>query len=380
VIVASLRRILHLGFKEVISLRYDLVLALFIIYGFTLDILAAGDLAIEVRNASVAFLDEDHSQLSYRFRDALLPPEFRSPVEIEAGMVDPSLNAGAFIFVIDIPPRFEADLEAGKRPDVQVNVDGTAVAQAYIGASYVQAIIEDAVADHPAVERVDEPTLAVAMAIRTWFNPNRQSSWYFSITELLFIVTMLTMLLPAVALIREQEHGTIEHLLAMPVTSAEILLGKIWANVIVVQIGCLFCLSVVIEGYLGVPLEGSKALFLFGTSVYQFSATAIGLLLATLVRTVPQFVLVQLLVLCPMVFLSGAFTPPESMPPVVAYLTLLTPLRHYVEFVLAVLVRDASLTIVLPRIAYMAAIGLVLFTWAALRFRRHFGSLETSMR
>ena len=359
--MTSLRRILHFGLKELISLRYDLVLVLFIIYGFTLDILAAGGLAIEVRNASIAVLNEDQSQLSHRIEAAFLGPEFQRPVEIGLEATDRSLNSGMFTFVVDIPPDFESDLRSGRQPDIQINVDGTAVAHAFIGAYYLESIIKNEVRTYQAGELVEEQSPSAETVIRARFNPNLNSSWYFSLTELLSIITMLTMLLPAVALIREQEHGTIEHVLSMPVTAAEILLGKIWANVLVVQVGCLFCLILIIKGVLGVPLQGAIWLFLLGTAVYQFSATAIGLLLATLVRTVPQFVLVQLLVLCPMIFLSGIFTPPESMPPGMTYLTLLTPLRHYVEFALAVLVRDADFMVVVPQIVYMAAMGLVLF-------------------
>lgn len=193
--------------------------------------------------------------------------------------------------------------------------------------------------------------------------------------ELLIMVTVMTMILPAAALIREQERGTIEHLLVTPISPTEIMLAKVWSNALVVQIACLLSLLFVVEGYLGVPLVGSKALFLVGTLVYQFTATAIGMVLATIVRTVPQFVLAMLVVLAPMIFLSCVFTPTESIHPTLANVMVVLPLRYYVDLATAILFRGGGLEAVLHDLAAMAAIGDVLFALALARFRAHFSAI-----
>jgi ABC-2 type transport system permease protein len=365
--------VFHLGLKELVALRHDPVLMIFIIYAFSLDIIAAVDQSVQIRNASVAIVDEDHSPLSRRLSDLFFPPYFQTPAQLAEGDIDHALDTGRYTFVVDVPPKFQADLRAGRDTDLQINVDATAVAQAFTGSYYIQQIIEDEVArylDLPSPEEL-APVKAV---VRIKYNQNTDSSWFLSVAEMLQMITVLTMLLPAAALIREQEHGTIEHLLVMPLTPAEIMLAKVWASALVVQVGTLACWYLVLDTYLGVPLRGSLPLFLFGTFVYQFTITAIGMFLATLVRTVAQFVLLLLLVITPMIFLSGIFTPIESMPQLLKYLMVISPMRYYVEFAYAVIVREAGLAIVVRELAIMALIGAASFTVALLRFRRHFAA------
>ncbi|HEX3033738.1 MAG TPA: ABC transporter permease [Thermodesulfobacteriota bacterium] len=367
----SIPHIFYLGVKELTSLRYDLVLLLFVIYAFTLDIVTATNLAVGVRNASIAIVDEDRTQLSTRIGEAFLKPRFKQPVYIEPDEINSGLNSGDYTFVLNIPPKFQTDVISGKQPEIQINVDATAVAQSFTGSVYIQQIITDeinAYMDKPAYTKPQE----VKAAMRVKYNENMEERWYLSITELLIMITVLSMVMPAAALIREREHGTIEHLLVMPLRPGEIMLAKVWSNALVVQLGCLLCLFVVIEGYLDVPLRGSKFLFLLGTLVYQFTSTAIGMVLSTIVRTVQQLVLVILLAISPMIFLSGVFTPAESMPPVLSYMMIVSPLRYYVDFSLAVLFREAGISTVANDLFIMSVIGGVLFTLALIRFRIHF--------
>src|SRR5829696_8672071 len=122
-----LANILWLGVKELRSLAADPVLALFMAYSFSLGIYSqATGISYELRNASVAILDEDHSPLSARIRDALLPPHFKAPELIAAEEVDRRMDTARNTFVLDIPPLFQRDLLAGHRPAVQLNVDATA--------------------------------------------------------------------------------------------------------------------------------------------------------------------------------------------------------------------------------------------------------------
>jgi ABC-2 type transport system permease protein len=365
--------VFYLGLKELVALRHDPVLMLFIVYAFSLDVVAAVDQSIQVRNASVAIVDEDHSPLSRRLFDLYFPPHFQAPAALEAGEVDHALNTGRYTFVVDVPPEFQADLRAGRDADLQIDVDATAVAQAFTGSYYIQQIVEDEVARY--LELPPPEDLApVKAVVRIKYNQNAESSWFLSVAEMLQMITVLTMLLPAAALIREQEHGTIEHLLVTPLLPVEIMLAKVWAGALVVQVGTVACWYLILDAYLGVPLRGSLPLFLFGTFVYQFTITAIGMFLATLVRTVAQFVLLLLLVITPMIFLSGIFTPIESMPWLLKQLMVVSPMRYYVDFAYAVVVREAGLDIVARELGIMALIGAVSFAVALARFRGHFAA------
>jgi ABC-2 type transport system permease protein len=183
-------------------------------------------------------------------------------------------------------------------------------------------------------------------------------------------VTLLSILLTGAALIREREHGTIEHLLVMPLVSGEIMLAKVWANALVILIAATFALEVIVQGILGVPVAGALWLFVLGLAVYLFSLTALGIVLATLARTMPQFGLLSIPVYLVMYLLSGASTPLESMPELLQRVMLVSPTTHFVAFVKSVVFRGAGFDLVWPNLAAILAIGVVAFTAALARFRQ----------
>src|SRR6185437_6840419 len=211
----------------------------------------------EIENASVAVVDEDRSMLSSRLRDALLKPFFKEPKLISAGEIDPSMDSGRFVFVVEIPPKFEHDVIAGWHPSVGLDIDATAVSQAGNGASYIESIIyQEVLTAVPGA-----PQQPIDLVVRAMFNPNLKSGWFTAVMQVINNVTILAVVLAGAALIREREHGTIEHLLVMPVTPIEIMLAKIWANGLVIVVAAVLSLLVVVEGLLGVPVAGSLALF-----------------------------------------------------------------------------------------------------------------------
>ena len=188
-------------------------------------------------------------------------------------------------------------------------------------------------------------------------------------------ITMLAIVLTGAALIREREHGTVEHLLVMPVTPFEIMSGKVWSMGLVVLAASAFSLLFVVQGLLSVPIEGSLALFLAGTALHLFATTSMGIYLATLARSMPQFALLLMLVLLPLQMLSGASTPRESMPEAVQYIMLAAPNTHFVMLAQAILYRGAGLAAVWPQFLAIAAIGTALFGLALARFRRTIGTM-----
>jgi ABC-2 type transport system permease protein len=368
--VRHLLNIFRLGVTELRSLRHDNVLLLLVFYAFTYAIYsAATGTSSELRNASIAVVDEDHSLLSGRLTDALLKPYFREPREILAFEIDDAMDAGRYTFVVDVPPDFERDVLRGRQPQLQVNIDATAMLQAGAGASYIQGIVSDELLKFVHGRGTASPA-AARLSTRAMFNPNLTSAWFVSVMELINNVTMLAMIIAGGALIREREHGTVEHLLAMPLHPYEIMLAKVWANGLVILIGAAFALWIMVHGLLGVPIAGSVALFLAGTILYLASATSLGILLATLARSMPQFGLLFILVVLPMVVLSGGNTPLESMPLGVQRFMEAFPSTHYVRLAQAILYRGAALDVVWPDFAAVAGIGAAFFALALLRFRK----------
>jgi ABC-2 type transport system permease protein len=367
-----LANVYRLGLKELISLRYDPVLVLLILYAFTFAIIApARGVKLELQNASVAVVDEDRSPLSARLAETLRPPYFQPPDRIGLADIDAAMDAGTYTFVIDIPPDFQADAARGRRPAVQVNVDATAMAMAGAGARYLEWALVDETLLYLHGYTLQAPP-AVESVTRLAFNPNGESAWFLAVMQIVNMVTLLGIVLTGAALIREREHGTIEHLLVMPLSSAEIMLAKVWANALVILLAATFAMVAIVQGLLGVPNAGSLGLFVLGLGVYLFSLTALGILLATVARTMPQFGLLSIPVFSGHVYALRPPTPLdlESMPELLQRVMLVSPATHFVAFVQSVVFRGAGLDLVWPHLAATLGLGALAFAAALVRFRQ----------
>lgn len=364
-----LNNIYRLGVKELISLWADKTLLLLIIWAFTGSILSANSSSDELKNAPVAIVDQDHSQLSYRMQQALLKPYFKKPAIIGLHEMDESLDRGYYSFAIVIPPSFQRDLEAGRHPEIQVNIDATVMSQAFIGSGYINNIFTTEINSHVNRENVEAHT-PIELATRVHFNPNLIGSWFSSVMEIINNINMLTIILVGAAYIREREHGTLEHLLAMPINATEIMLSKIWANGLAVLIGSTFALIGIVKMCLNIPYPGSTALFILATIIYLFAAASIGIFLGTLSRTMPQLGLLIFLTIIPLQLLSGSSTPQESMPVWVQNIMQFMPTTYFVRLAQSILFRSADFINIWPDFACMSAIGIVFFFASLSRFRK----------
>ena len=362
--------IYRLGVKELWSLARDPVMLVLIAYTFTISIyIAATAMPDTLHKAPIAIVDEDGSPLSARMASAFFMPHFNPPAMISLSAMDAGMDNGDYTFVLDVPPDFQRDVLAGKSPTLQFNVDATRMTQAFTGSSYVQQMVTDEVNEFVARYRSIAPP-PVELVLRERFNPNLEQSWFGALMEVINNVTMLSIILTGAALIREREHGTIEHLLVMPVTPFEIMLAKIWSMGLVVLVAATIALLIVVQGILRVPIEGSVALFLLGAALHLFATTSMGIFMATLAHSMPQFGILTVLILLPMQLLSGGFTPRESMPGFVQHLMLFAPTTHFVALGKAILFRGAGLNVVWPQFLALIGIGAAFFAIALTRFRK----------
>jgi ABC-2 type transport system permease protein len=340
-----LLNVILLSRKELHSLLSDVALMVLIVFAFTVGIYSvAKGVKAEVSNASVAFLDGDHSDLSRRLRHAIRPPYFNNPVDIARPDIAAALDRGKYIFVIEIPPRFETDVLAGRTPAVQLLVDATAMTQAGLGTSDLQEIFNTELLDFLNI-RGGESIMPSRMNLRLQFNPNAENPWYTSVMQIVTNIIVLSIILVGAAVIREREHGTIEHLLVMPVRASEIAVAKIVTNGLVILVVALLSLWLVVHRGLGVPISGSVPLFTLGAFVFLFSVTSLGVWLATLAPSMPQFGLLAVPVYAISYLLSGAATPVESMPAAVQAVVRFLPTTQFVSFSQAVLYRAAGVAI-----------------------------------
>ncbi len=375
--IKSLENIFHLGVKEFRSLYRDPAMLVLILWAFSLGIFVAAHAQPEsLQRAPVAIVDEDRSALSMRLIDSLYPPYFSKPVVTTLQDADDGMNNGQYSFSLDIPPNFQKDVLAGRQPSMQLNVDATLVSQAFIGAGYLQTIMTAETNDFAQRYRSVQ-SLPVQLAPRIVFNPNLTHAWFSAVMEIINNVTMLSIVLTGAALIREREHGTIEHLLVMPLQPLEIMISKVWSMALVVLVAAAFGLEVMVKGIMGVPVSGSVPLFLAGVVVSLLATTSMGIFLGTVARSMPQFGLLMILVLLPLEILSGSLTPRESMPYLVQKIMLLAPTTHFVRMAQAVLYRGAGFRVVWPQFLAMLGIAALFFTAALVRFRRSIGSMQS---
>ena len=366
----SLTNIFWLARKEFRSVMSDKVMVLFVLYAFTWTIYQqATGTSNEVNNASIAFADEDQSALSKQLFNAFFPPRFQYAVRIRPDEIERAMDEGRFMFVVVIPPQFESNLIAGRNPGIQVNIDATAMQQAGIGAGYIHNIITQTLTTF--LSRMNIVTSApVNLVERKMFNPNGVSAWFSSIVAIINQLSLLTIVLTGAAVIREREHGTLEHLLVMPLTPFEIAMAKVVANGLVILIATMLSLFLVVRMVLKVPIQGSVVLWFAGVLLYLFFATALGVFLGTISRSMAQFALLIVLVVMVIQLLSGGSTPVESQPGWLQAITYFLPSRHFVSFSQIIIYRGGGLAAVWRNFAMVAVIGLAFFSYSVALFRK----------
>jgi ABC-2 type transport system permease protein len=280
------------------------------------------------------------------------------------------MDRGELLFVVEIPPNFQANVLAQRQTEIQINVDATAVAQAGNGSNYLKTAISNEVQQFMNARGISGGS-PINLVVRADFNPNLKTAWFSAMTQVINQITLLTVILTGAALIREREQGTVEHLLVMPVVPAEIMLAKMLANGLVILVAAMLSLQFVVHWWIGAPIAGSIFLFLLGAALYALVVAALGILLGTLSTTMCQFGLLAMPVLIVTQLLSGSSTPMESMPVWLQYvMRTISPTPHFVSFAQAVLFRGADITLVWRPLVAMLIIGSVYFFFAMSRFRR----------
>ena len=362
--------IYRLGVKELWSLWRDPMLLVLIVYVFTFAVYtSATAMPDTLHKTPIAIVDEDDSPLSQRIVSAFYPPQFITPQVISMAEVDPGMDAGLYTFALHIPQGFQRDVLAGRAPQVQLNVDATRMSQAFTGSGNVQQIVIGEVNEFVQRQR-GTAAAPVDIAVRARFNPALEKGWFGALNSIINQITMLSIILTGAALIREREHGTIEHLLVMPVNPTEIMLSKVWSMGLVVLVASALSLGLVVRGILDVPVEGSVPLFFAGAALHLFATTSMGIFMATIARNMPQFGMLMVLTILPLQMLSGGATPRESMPELVQNIMLVAPTTHFVELGGAILFRGAGIEVVWKQFLWLVVIGAALFAGSLARFRK----------
>ncbi len=374
-----LRRLGAMTHKEILQLLRDPVLLFLILYGFTADVYNAGSgVTLQLHRAAVAVHDLDRSVASRELTGRLLPPEFE-PIGMlqDARQGERLLDEGKALMVLSIPPGFERDLESGRQTSLQVQIDATNTVLGFLAYSYSSQIfsqygLEAGLSAQGLTERDLNDLPHVDNRARVWFNPNQNDEWFISISELLNVITAFAILLPGAFMVREKERGTIEQLLVSPLTPFQIMAPKVLAMAVVIHLGIVISLLTILEPVFHVPVKGSLALFATITTVYVINLSGLGLFIATVTRNLAQTAMLSILLLAPMIFLSGVWTPPEAMPAFIRGLMYFSPLYYYVDASYGILLKGAGLRAVAGSVLGILLLGGAVCGFGLWRFRRQF--------
>lgn len=374
-----LRRLRVMTVKELLQLSRDTPLMVFFVFAFSFNIvMGGGRTGFELKNAVVHVLDYDKSTTSRDFVARFKPPFYiLHGIDGTPEQSTFMLDQGDVMVTMDIPPGFEKSLRRGESTTVQIQVDTTNSSLGLLAASYAQQIADEfgteIVSDRLGLSAASEKMLpTIRDEQRTWFNPNQNNAWFFSISELLMMTTLLTILLSTAAMAREKERGTIEQLLVSPLTPLQILLPKVLAMTFVVVVGSMVSVFAVLGPVFHLPIKGSLTLFFALTALYGFTTSGLGLFIATVTRNLSQAGMLAIFTFVPIILFSGIHTPHEGMPRWLHVIVLFNPLAHYIDATYSILLRGAGLDLVWDSVLAMALLGSGMFGIGVWRFRTQF--------
>ncbi len=340
---------------------------------------------LDVRQARIGWMDQDRTPASRELRAAFAgSPYFE--IAAAAATEDQErdlLDRGTVMAVVRVPPGFARDLARGRTASVQVLVDGSNSNTAAVVASYAARVIagfgrdvlraqqesrlvgRTAAAGGPVTLNVP----ALESRPRVWFNEDLLSRNYFVPGVVVNIITLVTLMLTAMAIVREKEIGTMEQLMVTPIRPAELMAGKTLPFALV-GIADVFLVSGAALVIFRVPFRGSGAVLLAGAVLFLLTTLGMGLLISTISETQQQAMISSFFFFTPAFMLSGFTFPVRNMPEPVQYVTYLNPVRYFLEIVRGVFLKGTGLEALWPQMAALAALGLGILTVSVLRFHK----------
>jgi len=383
-----MRSVLELVRKELIQFRRDRLMMAIVFVSPVMQLMILGLAAnLELRHLPLGVYDLDRSEHSRAFAERFFHDEYFTPahpIEKDAE-IDRRLQRGAIGAALVIPHGFERDLVRGRSPRVLFVSDGSEsttsmiavqyagrIARSYGAAPTDAATSDGATTDRPpSLARSPSTAARLVPEIRIWYNPTLESRYFMVPGILALVLLVITMVLTSVAVVKEKERGTLEQLIVSPLSTGQIVLGKLLPFAGVGFIDVLLVLAVARAVFV-VPVSGSLLLLLALSSVFVLTTLGLGLLISTVAETQQQAMMTAVFfVMLPMIFLSGFVFPIKNMPQPVQWLTYLLPLRYYFTIIRGIFLRGVGLEILWPSAAALTAYGLAVLGASVLRFRKH---------
>ena len=350
--------------KELLHILRDKGLIIFVLYAFIPDIyIAAQGFNLIPEKVSISVYDEDKSIRSRELIDRIKPPAFKEPASIDSyDEIDELLNGSKTVLALVVPSDFEKDIYRD-RASVQILVDGTQSSAAYLSSAYLGFIIQQ-YSDDFLREQLKLNRLTglpyVDVRSRIFFNPEANDKLFEGINEFFMVVTLIGMILPASILIREKEYGTIEQIMISPLNVRKLLFIKIIAASLFLLTMISISYEFVLKFWLGFRLKGTIMEFLIVCLVYTFATSGLSFLIASIAKRFSQIGLLTIAIFAPMLLLSGGWVPPESLPDWLRQLTVISPLKYFMEMGIGLLIRGAPIRLLVPSMMKLIVLGTIL--------------------
>ncbi len=368
-------RICNLVWKEALQFwRYKLLLIFLLIFPALNMFGAAEAVAAEIMHIPTAVYDQDQSRCSRDLVGMLRGSRLFDP-DVYVGSqeeLERLLREGAVKVGLVIPPDFGADLMSGEGTMVQVLQDGSDTLTAMTSGAYLEAasyVYGQRMAGSGTLSVAVERVALIDPRSRIWFNEDLRKENFQIPAEMAAAVAWLATLLPAVAIVREREGGTLEQLFVTPLRSIELIVGKATLAAVITFAGFLEALAVS-TFYLGVPMRGSLNLLLMLGAFYIFVEMGWGLVISAVVRTQGQAFIATLFWLMLESILSGQILPVENMPRVVQAVAQLMPSTHFSAITRGIMLRGSTLADLRLQVLALAGLGVALYALAATRLRK----------
>ena len=338
----------------------------------------------DVKHTAMIVYDQDNTTLSRELVQAMTAADYFRVVRVASRpeQLASALDRGRAIVALEIPRDFERDLASGEPASVQLLVDGSTSNTALVAQGYASQIILKFGEEHSAataaamaaagaggVQGGSERLPGVDLRVRAWYNPNLESRVYNVPGVVGNLMMLMALLLTTLAVVRERELGTLEQLMVSPLKPAELIVGKV-LPVVAIALVDLAIITAVATLWFGIPMRGSYTLLAAVSLAYIVCGLGIGLLISTVSSTTQEAFMTMFMFFLPAMMFSGFFFPIENMPRAFQYVTLLDPVRFYIEAVRAIFLKGAGLVNLWPQIAALLGMGGAILVFATTRFRK----------
>jgi ABC-2 type transport system permease protein len=324
----------------------------------------------DVRNVATVAVDQDRTAESRLLLETLTASGYFSIVEggNDPGDIADALDAGSALVGVQIPPGFSRDMKARRFATAQILIDGTNSNTATVAQGYAGRIIQEfAIEQATILGRTQQG--GIELRSRAWYNPDLSSRVYNVPGIVGLLLLLMALLLTGLAVVRERELGTLEQLMVSPVSPTELILGKTVPVVFIclVDLALITTLAVL---WFHIPLRGPVLALLLASFLYVLSGLGVGLIISTISKTQQEAFLTIFLFVIPAIILSGFMYPIDTMPEVFQYLTLLNPIRYFMEMVRGIFLKGQGVTDLWIHYLVLTGMALVVVVGASKRFKK----------